>query len=113
MQIIHYSGDTYLTGDDIAFAVVEYAKTLALAESSATVGIPFRRDDTSTGHLELLIGPASQIVLESSPTSGHELQDEELVASLNQKTMLAQVTDDGAIDVEDQADARLTVPEDY
>jgi hypothetical protein len=113
MQIIHYSGDTYLTGDNIAFAVIEYAKTLALAESSATVGIPFRRDDTSTGHLELLIGPASQLVLESSPASGHELQDEELVASLTQKTMLAQFTYDGPIDVDDQIDARVAVPDDY
>jgi hypothetical protein len=113
MQLIHYSGDTYLTGDDIAFAVIEYAKTLALAESSATVGIPFQREDTSTGHLELLIGPASQLVLESSTTSGDELRDDELVASLTQKTALAQSPHDRAIDVEDQADARLTVPDDY
>jgi hypothetical protein len=113
MQIIHYSGDTYLTGDDIAFAVVEYAKTLALADSSATIGIPFQRDDTSTGHLELLSGPASQIVIESSTSSGHELRDEEVVASITQKTRLAQSEDDGSIDIDDQADAVLTVPGDY
>jgi hypothetical protein len=113
MQIIHYGGDTFLTGDDIAFAVVEYAKALALAESSATIGIPFQRDDTSIGHLELLGGPASQIVLESSTASDHELRDDALVASITQQIMLAEFDETRPIDVEDQADAALVIPDDY
>jgi hypothetical protein len=122
MQIIHYGGDTFLTGDDIAFAVVEYAKALALAESSATIGIPFQRDDTSIGHLELLVGPASQIwlagptsqiVLESSTASDHELRDDALVASITQQIMLAEFDETRPIDVEDQADAALVIPDGY
>jgi hypothetical protein len=113
MQIIHYSSESYLTGDDIAFAVVEYAKALALAESSATIGIPFQREDTSIGHLELLIGPASQIVLESSSTPGPELRDDELVASITQETRRAQAGEDAPIDLDEQTDALLTIPDDY
>jgi hypothetical protein len=110
VQLIHYSDDTYETGDDLAHAVVEYAKALALVDSSATIDIPFRREDATIGQLELLIGPASQIVLESSPTTaGAELRDDALVASIAHKTLLLRTDHHTALDVDDQADAAMPI----
>jgi hypothetical protein len=113
MQLIHYSDDIYATGDDIAHAVIEYAKALALAETSATVGIPFRRDDGSIGHLELLIGPASQIVLESTEEPADELLDDEVVATIRQRTLDLVPARAAQLDLDDQAEARPVAPEDH
>ncbi|WP_445443047.1 hypothetical protein [Clavibacter sp. km1a] len=112
MQLIHYSDDTYATGDEIAYAVIRYAEALALVESSATVGIPFRRADATVGHLEMLVGPASQIVLESSPdTTDDELRDADLVASITERTLLLSTDQCTSIDIDDQSDATSAVPD--
>jgi hypothetical protein len=112
MQIIHYGEATYVTGDDIAHAVIEYAKALARAESSDTIAMPFRRDEGTDGQLELLIGPASQMVLERTDTVGGEILDQELVDDIMRRVGLLDVDSSDPIRIADQADAALHVPED-
>jgi hypothetical protein len=112
MQIIHYGEATYVTGDDIAHAVIAYAMALARAESSDTVTMPFRRDDGTDGQLELLIGPASQIVLEHTDAVGEELRDPELVADIMRRARTQLVGDAGPIQIADQGDAVLRIPDD-
>jgi hypothetical protein len=70
VHIIHYADGRYLTGDEVAAAVVEYAEALAReGTAAATVVIPVRVDDGSVERVEVLIGPASQIVIEAGEPS--------------------------------------------
>jgi hypothetical protein len=85
MEQIHYADETLRTGTDISRAVLAYAEMLARAKTSATVDIPVRHADGSTGRANLLLGPASQLVAQAYDDSASELIDETLVASIHEK----------------------------
>jgi hypothetical protein len=85
MELMHYAGGELMTGDAIAKVVLEYAKALAMNDSSDEVVIPIRREDGSLGTAQLLIGPASQLVAETIPTDLDDVRDDELVQQLQQK----------------------------
>jgi hypothetical protein len=60
----------------------------------------------------MLVGPASQIVLESSPdTTDDELRDADLVASITERTLLLSTDQRTSIDIDDQTDATSAVPD--
>lgn len=82
MKSIHYVGDTLVTGDAIADAIVHYAEALARKETSAAVDVPIRLPDGSIEQASLLLGPASQIVAVHDESGFEEIVDEELVARL-------------------------------
>jgi hypothetical protein len=82
MDVIHYSGGSFMTGTDIAEALLAYARALAANEDSATVNVPTRQVDGALGRAQFLIGPASQIVSETVATDLVEVIDRELVARL-------------------------------
>ena len=86
MDRVHYAGDDFLTGSEIARALVEYAAALARFGSAASVEIPIRHEDGSTGVATLLVGPASQLISEHADHADHadleELVDEPLVERL-------------------------------
>ena len=86
MERIYYATDSVLTGTDIARALVLYAEALAKVGSSASVDIPTRHEDGSTGHAMFLIGPASQLVTESEDSEHPELADVELVEKIRKAT---------------------------
>jgi hypothetical protein len=65
MQRIYYAGDRFLTGTEIANALVSYAAALAQRGTAGAIEIPVRHeDDGRTGVVNFLLGPASQIVTE-------------------------------------------------
>ena len=77
MHRIHYAGDSILTGSAIARGVLDYAQALAQVGASATVDVPTRESDGSRGHVEMLIGPASQLSAhEEDEVAGEELEDD-------------------------------------
>lgn len=86
MQLLHYANGALLTGTDIAHALVDYAESLARHGSSASVDIPIREADGSLGRANFLIGPASQIVGETTSSDYDEVVDTELVASMRART---------------------------
>jgi hypothetical protein len=88
MELIHYAGDSVLTGTDLAHALIDYAEALALKGSSATVEIPSRLDDGSIGTAHFLIGPASQLVSETVVTDYDEIEAPEIVADFRRETAL-------------------------
>ena len=102
MEIIHYAGDSLLTGTEIARALLEYANALAKNEQSATVYIPVRHADGSIGRANFLIGPASQLVAESESSPFDEVVDPELVEWLTRQSDKLRparpVSDDGEPD---------------
>jgi len=88
MQRVHYAGDTLLTGNELSKALLEYAEALARSSDSATVDLPTRNDDGSIGRVNILIGPASQIISVAEASAFDEIVDEALVELLKQKSAL-------------------------
>ena len=86
MRIIIYAGDEYLTGDDIADALLEYSRALGDDDRAEIIEIPVRNDVGKVVSAKFLIGPASQIVTEAVEGRGPEVVDAELVARLHQLT---------------------------
>jgi hypothetical protein len=87
MQRIYFcTGTSFLTGDDIALALLEYAWALSQHSRHDLVQVPTRSSDGSSGRSTLLIGPESQISAEDVRSSLSEVRDEELVLSLRART---------------------------
>ncbi|OUE24301.1 hypothetical protein [Clavibacter michiganensis] len=83
VHIIRYADGRYLTGDDIARAVVECAEALACeGTAAATVTVPVWLPEGGVGRVEILVGPASQIVVEPAGPAEDELRDPEAVARI-------------------------------
>lgn len=81
-----YAGTAFYTGDRLAEALLEYANLLAHRNMSVTVYIPGRTPEGVRGDIEVLIGPASQLV--SEPTDGQfeEIEDDEVVRKFELET---------------------------
>lgn len=88
MERIYYAGDQFLTGTEIARALVGYAAALARRGTAAAVEIPVRHaTDGRDGMVNFLVGPASQLVTETvDGDDDAEIRDEELVARLRALT---------------------------
>lgn len=86
MQIIMYGGEEFLTGDDIADALLAYGRALGDEERAEIVQIPVREGDGTVVPAKFLIGPASQIVAKVVPGEAPELEDRELVLRLKELT---------------------------
>lgn len=81
--MIMYAGSEYLTGDEIADALLAYSRALGDADRAEIVEIPVREEDGASALAKFLIGPSSQIVTKSVTGHGPELEDPELVFRLN------------------------------
>ena len=76
-----YAGGEYLTGDEIALALLEYGESLAEVGEAATVEIPISKGGRRV-HATFLIGPSSQIVATDFETADEELVDPVVVDEL-------------------------------
>jgi hypothetical protein len=88
MDRIHYAGNSVVTGTAIAEALLEYARTLAAADESATVDVPSLLPDGSVVRSMFLVGPASQLISETEPGEHDEIIDDDLVAYLKRQAEL-------------------------
>jgi len=86
MRRIRYAGDSVVTGDAIATAVIEYSEALAKANTAASIEIPVRLGDDGVGSATLLVGPASQLITVPEIGDNSEIVDPDLVASLRKRT---------------------------
>lgn len=86
MRRIVYAGSTFYTGDTLAETLLEYARALARHGIADTVFVPGRTTQGDYDRVELLLGPASQIVSEPVELMGAELEDADLVAHLQELT---------------------------
>ena len=86
MKVLAYAGGEYLTGDEIAQALLDYSQALADVGSAASVGIPIVRDDGERAEATFLVGPASQIVAIGVDSSVDELVDDAVVERLKSLT---------------------------
>ena len=88
MQRIYYAGDHFLTGTEIAKALVSYAAALAQQGTAGAIEIPVRHeDDGRAAVVNFLVGPASQIMTEEiAARDDDEVRDDELVVRLHALT---------------------------
>jgi hypothetical protein len=86
MRKISYAGTWLYTGDDIAEALLGYARALARRNSSDTVFVPGRTAFGLSDRIEVLIGPASQIVSETVDALEPDIADPSLVRQLKALT---------------------------
>lgn len=86
MRRIVYAGSAFYTGDTLAETLLEYARALARHGIADTVFVPGRTTQGDYDRVELLLGPASQIVSEPVELMGAELEDADLVAHLRELT---------------------------
>ncbi|MWV49717.1 hypothetical protein GRS96_10565 [Rathayibacter sp. VKM Ac-2803] len=85
MRRIHYAEESVVTGDEIALAVIEYARVLAMTSTADTVEVPALHEGT-VGQVRLLLGPASQMLVSEEHTLADEIVDDALVADLHERT---------------------------
>lgn len=86
MKKIIYAGDTLVTGDAIAAAVLRCGKALAEAGAAEMIDIPVIDADGRSHTATLLIGPSSQIVVAEVSIGFDELVDPAVVARLDSLT---------------------------
>ncbi len=70
-----------LTGDDIAGAIVHYAEALSQRDTSAVIDVPVLDGHGDVVTANMLIGPASQLVVMPEESAHEELLAPEIVAS--------------------------------
>ncbi|MGA0568567.1 hypothetical protein ACO2Q7_14650 [Rathayibacter sp. KR2-224] len=86
MRRIIYAGTSFYTGDTIAEALMDYARVLASKSRADAVFIPGRLPTGEVDKVEVLIGPASQLVSEPVEDLGPDLVDAGAVADLRDRT---------------------------
>ena len=82
MKYIVYGENRVMTGDAIAEAVIAYAAALGQNGTTDIVDVPTSDEHGSATTAELLLGPASQLMIETAPDDELEPEDEALVAEL-------------------------------
>ena len=85
MHQISYAGDTFVTSDRVADKVLEYARTLGQAGSDDTIHIPAVDDSGVIWQVQLLIGPASQLVARQVEGDERNLDEDGLLDDLDRR----------------------------
>ncbi|HEY4153736.1 MAG TPA: hypothetical protein VGM38_10495 [Pseudolysinimonas sp.] len=101
MKRILYAGGSFLTGDRIAEAVLEYAAELANAGKAAKLDVPVLDLEQRPEQVSLVIGPSSQLLAEPI-TVGQEIDDEAFTQRVRRMTHVLQ-TKSGTADGGDSA----------
>jgi hypothetical protein len=98
---VTYAGSEFVTGDDIASALLSCGRALAEAGEAEAVSIPtWEQDGTITGVL-VLIGPASQMIVQEAHVDADELIDVTAIARL--QAIERRLRPVAAVDVENKS----------
>lgn len=83
---LSYAGGSLDTGDDIAAAVLDYAAALANHGRADTIHVPALDLPAGFSTVELLVGPASQLVGRPIEATDAAPDGAELIADLLERT---------------------------
>jgi hypothetical protein len=98
---VTYAGSEFVTGDDIASALLSCGRALAEASEAEAVTIPsLEQDGTITG-VVVLIGPASQMIVQDAHVDADELIDVTAIARL--QAIERRLRPVAAVDVENRS----------
>lgn len=84
MKRLSYVDRSIITADRVSDAVIEYAQLLALRSRSDVVTVPAFTADNEATSVDMLIGPASQLIAEPVPDEV-ELDIEEFLVELSER----------------------------
>lgn len=87
-RVFYCAGSSFVTGDDIAEALLEYAQWVVLRGQADVVHVPTRGEDGSAGRATLLLTSSTQLSAEAVRSVGREMADADLVLQLRGKTDL-------------------------
>jgi hypothetical protein len=85
MKRIFYASGSVVTGDRMAEAIVHYAEILAMRETSDTIDVPIALDSGSMGRAQMLVGPASQLVVVPEEGAFEEPEDDDTLEELRRR----------------------------
>jgi len=85
MKLLTNRSGSYLTGDDVADAVMSYALALARMRRVDRVDIPFMAHDRVIRRVELVIGWRNQLTAIPRGSSGDELLEVDTILALYAK----------------------------
>lgn len=115
---IHYADEYLVTGDRIAAALVDYARALAMLGRSDSIDLPGMDRDGVRQRFQILLGPASQMLVSEQQTHEDDIVDDELVLDIEERvtrlqggpstaagSTAAESTSTGSMD--DQGDPRI------
>jgi len=88
VKLLIYAGDEYMTGDDIAIALLHYSEALAENDTAESVEIPILDADGSRQSAIFLLGPASQMVAKTIDVAYEELVDPDALEELRRRTRI-------------------------
>ncbi len=111
MKRIAYAEEWLTTDDEVADLVLAYAGALARNETADTVTIPVL-EDGAVRHAQMLVGPASQIIVVESDEplpAGFDVED--VVADLRGR--FDRLTSPRPVLYETDDDVPETLPEEY
>lgn len=85
MHEISYAGGTFVTSDEVAEVLIEYAAALANAERAESVEVPASGLATGEPSLQVLVGPASQLMSAPIESTDSVRGGEEFVAEIRKR----------------------------
>ncbi len=83
---ILYSNGSFLTGDQIAHTLLQYATELARAETADLVDVPTLGEDGVPQNVEVVIGPSSQLLSKDEPSSFDEPSSQTFSEDIGRRT---------------------------
>ena len=86
MKTLENRAGAYLTGDEIADAVMEYSGALVQEQRTEVVEIPFLAKPGLIHRVQLLIGWRTEVNAIKNGLHGAEIEDAELLHALRHKT---------------------------
>ena len=70
MREVIYAGGSFITSDEVADALIEYAAALANAERAATIHVPAAVRPGQPDDVTILVGPSSQLMAQAVESHG-------------------------------------------
>ncbi len=100
---VHYTGGTVLMADDVAEALMQYARVLAAAQDSDVLVIPVVDEHGEIVTAEFLVGPSSQLLAVPAPGVQERARDQAVLDDIRGRarrygSSVAMSPDDEAMD---------------
>lgn len=89
-RLTFVAGASVILSDDMANAIIDYARALAAAHTADTVTVRALTEDATEYVASLLLGPATQLAVSPADGVSAELNDAALVEELRVKTLHAE-----------------------
>lgn len=88
MKQVTYAGKSFVTGSNIADAVVRLTAALGLSHETATVSIPAVDENGHRTTADLVLGPATEVLAIAVLSDFDEIVDQAIVAALDERVRL-------------------------